>query len=56
MSYHTTNINKIIDILDGVEGLCQDDFLKYKKTLLKCKETLTNNTPTRGVRNWRSFK
>ncbi len=56
MSYHTTNINKIIDILDGVEGLCQDDFLKYKKTLLKCKETLTNNTQTRGVRNWRSFK
>ena len=56
MSYHTTNINKIIKILDGVEGLCQDDFIKYEKTLLKCKDALDNNTPIKGVRNWRAFK
>lgn len=56
MSYHTTNINKIIKILDGVEGLCQDEFNQYEKTLLKCKDLLNNKTSYKGVRNWRSFK
>ena len=56
MSYDTTNINKIIKILDGVEGLCQEEYVKYEKTLLKCKDLLNNKASVKGVRNWRAFK
>lgn len=56
MSYHTTNINKIIKILDQVEGLGHDEFNQFEKTLLKCKDILNNKTPVKGVRNWRAFK